>query len=199
VSYLDLIESEFEIFHIELDRLRKQALATYCEELTRWNRKVNLTGLAGGALVRRLVAEPVWIAHQLQLAGSLLDIGSGNGSPAIPFRISRPLQSCDLIESRVKRAGFLRQVVSSLKLPDVKIHRARFEDIASGLEQPDWVSLQAVALNRRLLEAIRAIAGSTTTIVWITSSLATTDVPPDRTIEVPITGTHVFLFRLDLP
>jgi 16S rRNA (guanine(527)-N(7))-methyltransferase RsmG len=199
VPYLDLIESEFDIFKIELDASQKQALARYCEELARWNQKINLTGLAGAALVRRLVAEPVWIAHELELAGSLIDIGSGNGSPAVPFRITRPFRSCELIESRLKRAGFLRQLASTLKLSNVKIHCARFEDIVSDLEQPDWISLQAVALNRRLFEAIRVIAGSTTKIVWITSLQASTEVAPERTLKVPNTGTQVFVFRLDLP
>jgi 16S rRNA G527 N7-methylase RsmG len=55
VSYVKLIESELEKFHVETPSARINYLAQYCEELDRWNKKINLTGLSGEAMVRRLV------------------------------------------------------------------------------------------------------------------------------------------------
>jgi 16S rRNA (guanine527-N7)-methyltransferase len=199
VSHLELLESEFEIFQIQLPQPQKLALATYCDELEKWNGKINLTALSGASLVRRLIAEPVWIARELALKGTLADIGSGNGSPAIPFHLVCPFLSCHLIEARLKRAAFLRHVVTTLNLKNVTVHRSRFEDVpVSSFPNLRWVSLQAVGLTSKLVDSIRKITSATTTIVWITSPGSPSDLSPARKLTVPITGTQVFLFRLDL-
>jgi 16S rRNA (guanine(527)-N(7))-methyltransferase RsmG len=200
VSYREILEAELTKFKIVLEETQKRRLAAYCDELVRWNATMNLTGLSGSALVRRLVVEPVWIAREVGIGReSLVDIGSGNGSPAIPFLITCSLRACHLIEARSKRAAFLRQIVAAEKLPNTVVHRARFEDVVGTLESPSWISLQAVALTDTLVGAIRRIANTTTTIVWITSAIATTPVKPLQTVTVPLTGTRVLLFRLDLP
>jgi 16S rRNA (guanine(527)-N(7))-methyltransferase RsmG len=199
VSYRELLESELEIFQIKLRDTQKMALATYCQELEKWNKKLNLTSLGGSALVRRLIAEPVWIAQELALSGSLADIGSGNGSPGIPFEIVCSFRHCHLIEARLKRAAFLRHLVKTLDLGGtVTVHRSRFEDVATSLKEIQWVSLQAVGLTNKLVDSIQTIGGSTTTIVWITSPGARCGLRPFKTLQVPITGTQVFLFQLDL-
>ena len=196
--HLELLESEFHTFQIEVPRVQKLALATYCDELVRWNSKINLTSLSGAALVRRLVAEPVWIARELHVGGSLVDIGSGNGSPAIPFHIVSPFLTCDLIEARAKRAAFLRHLAVMLKSSGITVHRARFEEVASSLKSPTWISLQAVTLTQEIIDSIRSIASPTTTIVWITSQGAQPVLNPVRMLTIPITRTQVFLFNLDL-
>jgi 16S rRNA (guanine(527)-N(7))-methyltransferase RsmG len=198
VSHREILEFELAKFEIELDRPQKVSLAAYCDELVHWNKTMNLTALSGAALVQRLVAEPVWIAREVGIEGSLVDIGSGNGSPAIPFVIARSVHACHLVEARAKRAAFLRHVVASQKFSNTVVHRARFEDVVGTLESPNWISLQAVAFTGKLVDAIRQISSTTTTIVWITSAIASASFEPFRTITVPFTRTRVLLFRLDL-
>lgn len=149
-------------------------------------------------MVRRLVVEPVWIGLQLKMRGALVDIGSGNGSPAIPLRVSCQLDECHLVEARTKRAAFLRHVTATLKLPNAVVHRSRFEDAIRELKRVDWITLQGVALTAALLAQIKTIAASTTTIVWISAPGVNTDIKPLKTLKVPLTGTEVFLFQLDL-
>jgi 16S rRNA (guanine(527)-N(7))-methyltransferase RsmG len=199
VSHLEIVKSELQNFQIELPAEQVGKLSLYCDELVHWNRKLNLTGLSGAPLVRRLVVEPVWIARELGLQGSLVDIGSGNGSPAIPFQIVSSLSQGHLVEARLKRAAFLRHVIGTLGLATTVVHRTRFEDIAKTLGKCDWVSLQAVAFTEELLGSIEEIAHPTTTIVWITSAETTVFRPSFRNLSVPWTGTRVLLFRLDLP
>ena len=196
MSYLELLESELREFQIDLDSRQKAPLAAYCEELLRWNKKINLTGLSGAALVRRLVVEPVWIGMQLRPDGVLLDIGSGNGSPAIPLHVVSRFRICHLVEARSKRAAFLRHLAATLNLSNVEVHRAMFEEIAPQLESPEWVTLQAVALTSELIGHLRRISQSTTTVVWITSAATKTEAQAARTITIPITGTRVSLFHL---
>jgi 16S rRNA (guanine(527)-N(7))-methyltransferase RsmG len=196
VSHLELLELELRTFEIELPSSQKLSLAAYCDELSRWNKKINLTGLSGAGMVRRLVVEPVWIGLQLDLSGVLADVGSGNGSPAIPLHVVCSLQVSHLIEARTKRAAFLRHIATTLKLSGVQVHRDRFEDVSGGLGQVDWVTLQAVALQAELIDSIKQISSVTTNIVWITSSTVEPPLKPIRTLRVPITDTQVFVFNV---
>jgi len=199
VSYPALLESEFQAFHIRLPARQLALLAKYCEELERWNQRINLTGLSGSEMVRRLIVEPVWIGLELGISGKLADIGSGNGSPGLPLHITGELQRLHLIEARTKRAVFLRHVVSSMKLSGIVVHRGRFEDVASELEKVDWVTLQGVAADAQLIETIGRVATATTTIVWITSGVhSPLSLPQSGRLKLPITGTEVLLFQPDL-
>ena len=197
-SHFELLESELLKFQIELPRSQQLTLAAYCDEVTHWNKKINLTGLIGADMVRRLVVEPAWIGLQLKPEGVLADIGSGNGSPGIPLHVVCGFEMCHLIEARARRAAFLRHLVTTLKLPDVRVHRARFEAVSSSLGAPNWISLRGVALTKELLESIRPVTFPTATIVWMTSPAVRTALKPTNTLRVPFSDTEVLLFQLDL-
>jgi len=194
---LEVLERELGRFQLELDPKQISTLARYCDELVRWNTKINLTGLKNAELVRRLVVEPAWIAKKLELSGTLADIGSGNGSPAIPLHVVSEMSATHLIEARTRRAAFLRHVVSVLKLEHAVVHRTRLEEVVDELGTLDWVSLQGVALTAELLEAIKKISVSTTRVVWITAD-PEPPVPPVQTLRLPSTNTEVLIFRLGL-
>jgi 16S rRNA (guanine527-N7)-methyltransferase len=195
VTFPEILDSELHTFQLDLNSTQKAALSAYCEDLTRWNRKINLTGLSGADLVRRLVVEPVWIGLRVRPAGVLLDIGSGNGSPAIPLLVVCGFSRCHLVEARTKRAAFLRHVAAELKLPGVEIHRARFEEIEALPAPPDWVTLQAVLPTPDLMLKVRSLAGPNTSVIWITSSAASSQLQPSRMLAIPRTGTSVCLFE----
>jgi len=55
------------------------------------------------------------------------DVGSGAGFPGIPLRIARPEMALTLVESKQKKADFLRTVVSDLGLANVKVLAVRAE------------------------------------------------------------------------
>jgi 16S rRNA (guanine527-N7)-methyltransferase len=194
---LEVLEKELGRFQLELNSNQLSTMARYCDELVRWNAKMNLTGLAGAELVRRLVVEPAWIATQLRLSGTLLDIGSGNGSPAIPLHVVSDLSKTHLVEARAKRAAFLRHLVSFLKLENAVVHRIRLEEVGAELGRLEWISLQGVAMTDELLETIKKISHATTRVVWITSD-PKTPIPPAERLAVPLTNTEALIFRLDL-
>ncbi len=196
MSNIEVLESELRQFQIDLPSPQKVSLARYCDELTHWNKRINLTGLSGADMIRRLVVEPVWIGLQLRPEGILADIGSGNGSPAIPLHVICNFKKAHLIEARARRAAFLRHLTTTLPLAEVVIHRARFEAIVSELGLVDWITLQGVALSSEILDSMKQIASATTNIVWISSPAVRVPLNPIRTLTVPLTGTEVFLFRL---
>jgi 16S rRNA G527 N7-methylase RsmG len=147
--------------------------------------------------VRRLVEEPVWIARELGIQGRLIDIGSGNGSPAIPICATRRISAAVLVESRLKRSAFLRHVVESLSLSCVAVYRVRLEDAGVELKrlEPDWITIQAVSLNADLLAALSRIVSKTTQIVWITAR-AKPPAEQARVIRVPESETEAWVFRI---
>ena len=44
------------------------------------------------------------------------DIGSGGGSPAIPLKLARPTLPLPMVESKTRKAVFLREAVRALGL-----------------------------------------------------------------------------------
>lgn len=164
-------------------------------ELERWNAKLNLTALTGEELVRRLVLDPIDIGRKLQVSGTLLDVGSGNGSPGIPLHLALGLKRSVLVEARQKRAAFLRHVANMLDGDGIEVYRSRLEDLESTL-RVDWISLQAVQPSPKLLATLRRFAYETTRVVWITSI----DSPPvarASRVEKEDHGTAAWVFQLD--
>src|SRR5689334_25150230 len=67
-------------------------LWVYFQLLTKWNAKINLTGLdlddPTPEAMDRLLIEPLLAAPHGEGSLSLIDIGSGGGSPALPLALA---------------------------------------------------------------------------------------------------------------
>ena len=68
-------------------------------------------------------------AQLLQPTGYWVDLGSGAGLPGILFAIEHSDVSLDLVESRQKRAVFLRRVCAALALTNVTVLHTRTETL----------------------------------------------------------------------
>jgi 16S rRNA (guanine527-N7)-methyltransferase len=191
-----LLQAELARIGLTVSESTQDKLALYLEELERWNKKLNLTSLKGAELARRIVVEPAWVAHQLQLSGSLADIGSGNGCPAIAISVTRDLSRTHLIEARTKRCAFLRHIASTLQLRGIEVHRNRVEDITEKIAPVDCITLQAVSPTAELMNALRKLFPETTRVVWITSG-SSAPTPTAKHISVPSSNSEVWDFRLD--
>jgi 16S rRNA (guanine527-N7)-methyltransferase len=62
----------------------------------------------------------------------IADVGSGAGLPGIPLAITLPRASFTLIERTGRRAGFLRNTVAVLALPNAAVEEAEMEKAAPG-------------------------------------------------------------------
>jgi 16S rRNA (guanine527-N7)-methyltransferase len=191
------LQEELARIGLTLSKSIQNKLLLYLEELERWDKKMNLTSLRGAELVRRVVVEPAWVGQELQLSGTLVDIGSGNGCPAIALSVTRNFQRAHLIEARTKRAVFLRHIATRLQLPEVTVHRSRVEDLVEKIESVDCITLQAVNPTPELLSALRKLFPGTTRVVWITSGASAPSISAKR-ISVPGSNSEIWDFRLDL-
>jgi len=142
-------------------------LETYLLLLARWNERVNLTALPVDVptdqTIDRLLIEPLAAARYVDKTWSpWFDVGSGGGSPAIPLKLAKPHLHLTMVESKARKAAFLREAVRELVLADSTVETARFEDLAlrrdiAGTRR--LVTVRAVRLdNRMALAAARVLA-----------------------------------------
>ena len=147
-------------------------LAGYLLLLARWEGAVDLVGRVDAAsLLREHVLESLAGAAHAAAHGTLVDVGSGNGFPAVPLLLARPGLRGVLLEPRERRWVFLREVVRELGL-GAEVRRERIErhrgdgyDVMSvrALGAPAWAGAAA-----RLLRADGAL------LWWTTATAAAT-------------------------
>ena len=129
-------------------------LETYFRLLARWNVKINLTALPldppTDETFDRLFIEPLIAAALVETSGVWFDLGSGGGSPAFPLKLVRPRLALTLVESKTRKAAFLREAIRALQLPMSDVANVRFEDFAgSGHTPADLVTARAVRPSAR--------------------------------------------------
>jgi 16S rRNA (guanine527-N7)-methyltransferase len=150
-----------------LDRLE-----IYLDLLARWNQRINLTALPvdplADAAVDRLVVEPLEAArHVGPDVRVTVDVGSGGGSPAIPLKVALPHLHMILVESKVRKAAFLREVVRALELEDTEVANCRFEAFESA--PVPLITLRAVRPDLRLAIGITSLLCPGGRLFWFRS------------------------------
>ena len=141
------------------------ALESYLRLLTRWNAKVNLTALPldepTDETFDRLFIEPLAAARSVEDSWTpWVDIGSGGGSPAIPLKLAKPTLHLTLVESKARKAAFLREVVRELGLTGVLVETGRFEEIASrpnAQASVGLVTIRAVRIDAKLVKLMALV------------------------------------------
>lgn len=146
---------------VELLPATLDALGGYFSLLLRWNAKINLTGLSTvEEVIDRMLLEPISAAAAIDSGqATLIDIGSGGGSPAIPLRIARPNLKLWMVESKGRKAAFLKECVRELGLADAYVENARAEELLarpSLTESMDYASVRAVRLDARFVNTMQA-------------------------------------------
>jgi 16S rRNA (guanine527-N7)-methyltransferase len=117
-------------------------------------RDANLLGLLGPRELPKLWSRHILnsaVVAELVMAGeTVADIGSGAGLPGIPMALANPTATFTLIEPMERRADWLTQTVADLGLENVKVRRARAEEVHD--EAFDTVTARALASLPKLLK-----------------------------------------------
>ncbi|MRR06256.1 MAG: 16S rRNA (guanine(527)-N(7))-methyltransferase RsmG [Deltaproteobacteria bacterium] len=101
------------------------------EELKKWNRKINLTAIKDDRdIVVKHFADSLSLLGRVKTPGTLLDIGSGGGFPAIPLKIMLPHLSVVSVDAVEKKILFQRHAARFLKLQDFSALHRRAEELA---------------------------------------------------------------------
>jgi 16S rRNA (guanine527-N7)-methyltransferase len=133
-------------FQITVDDVQSFKIQQYMRMLLAWNEKVNLTAIRDPLeILYRHFCESMYAAVAVSLeSGRLADVGSGGGFPGLPLKILRPDLELFLVESNVKKATFLAEVVRELALADTHVLVSRYEELSEELVPLDTVCSRAV-------------------------------------------------------
>ena len=169
------IERALLRFGIRLEPAKVQELATYFALLARWNTRMNLTAFdEGDAALERLIIEPVIAAGSIDAdARTLVDVGSGGGSPAGPLKVVRPDVSLTMVEVKSRKAVFLREVVRHLGWQDARVENDRFEEVlkrAGRHRSFDVLSMRAVRAGEQELRLFANALKPGGQLLWFLSS-----------------------------
>jgi 16S rRNA (guanine527-N7)-methyltransferase len=131
-------------------------LLTLLEELARWNRRYNLTGIRTlEAMVTHHLLDSLAIHPDLQ-GTRVADVGTGAGFPGLPLAVSNPTRHFTLIDSTAKKIRFVSHAADRLGLANVTALQARIETMRP-TEAFDTVIARAFAPLPRLLAQVRGL------------------------------------------
>ena len=105
-------------------------LDAYFDELARWSERLNLTSIPRERMWLRNVGDAQDLLDVAAPAPGtrVIDIGSGGGAPGAVVAILRPDLQVTLLESDVRKGGFLVHVAGLLGLTSVTVQTIRAEE-----------------------------------------------------------------------
>ena len=142
----DIIDKALREFQVQLTPEQLSMVQRYITILLAWNEKVNLTAIRDPLeILYRHFCESMYAATAVPLqAGRLADVGSGGGFPGLALKIARPELQVFLIESNVKKATFLAEVVRELYLVDTPVLVSQYGELGEEVAPLDFVCSRAL-------------------------------------------------------
>src|SRR5271155_1353796 len=133
-------------FQLPVDEQQIVYIQQYMKLLLAWNEKINLTAIRDPLeILYRHFCESMFAAVAVPVEnGRLADVGSGAGFPGIPLKIMRPGLETMLVESNMKKATFLAEVLRNIELPDTRVLVSRYEELGEDVAPLDYVCSRAL-------------------------------------------------------
>jgi len=153
-QFIRAFETNQESFGVSLSTEKIFNLAKFYEIIEKRNEILHLVAPASvETFVVRHVLESIYAEKYLPKNAEFADLGTGAGLPAVPLLIARADTRGFLIESKLKKANFLTEVLAECKLQDrAEILDRQFEE----LEKPvvDFIICRALDKFTRKLPKI---------------------------------------------
>src|ERR1700722_158515 len=166
----DTIRRALTEFKVIVTDAQIEQIQRYTALLLKWNDAMNLTAIRDPLeILYRHFCESMFGASLLPVGNRrLADVGSGGGFPGLPLKIARPELEVCLIDSNVKKATFLAEVVRELALPSARVLVSRYEELDEEIAPLDVACSRALGEFSQFLawaasERIRA----RTVMLWI--------------------------------
>ena len=166
----ELIRKALREFQLEATLAQVEAIQRYMAMLLAWNEKMNLTAIRDPLeVLYRHFCESMYAAVAVPLQiGRLADVGSGGGFPGLALKIACPELQVVLIESNVKKATFLAEVVRELDLSDTRVLVSRYEELGEEIAPLNFVCSRALGEFGKFLNWARSErVAAEQTILWV--------------------------------
>ncbi len=173
------IQERLNRLRVSIDSNKLELLNNYVTEVRKWSQVHNLTGTKSlEKLVDRLVLDSVLVGDHIDFLNnfsildkiSILDVGSGNGSPAVVWAIIKKNIHLRLIEKSRKKVAFLNHLIRNLGLNDqVEVLNHRIED-SSSYENLNLITCRAFMDIEAFLEITYSLASKDTHWLLMTTT-----------------------------
>ncbi|MCI5160124.1 MAG: 16S rRNA (guanine(527)-N(7))-methyltransferase RsmG [Candidatus Electrothrix sp. AUS1_2] len=152
-------------------------LLLYCQELQKWSKRINLIARNTDArdIVEKHFLDSLTLlpiirqySQEERSEVSLMDVGTGAGFPGLALAAALPELAVTLVEPRQKRISFLRHIVRTLGLTNVRIEEQRIEP-GQSRDGPEFtfITSRAVAAKETFLPLIEGIATKKTVVIMM--------------------------------
>lgn len=117
--------------NLNIDRTKQEGLLAYLEQLLKWNKVYNLSGIKEPARMLSLhILDSLSVLPFIE-EETLIDVGTGAGLPGMPIAICNPNKEVCLLDSVGKKTRFLFHVSTELNIKNVAIIQDRVENFRS--------------------------------------------------------------------
>lgn len=137
---------------LTLSKEQQTQVATYVQQLSRWNRTYNLTAIrdTDQMLVHHVFDSLAIVPAMQQVLYkytankiNIVDVGSGAGLPGLILAIAQPSWQVECLDAVQKKMAFVQQMIGVLGLANLRATHARIEALAP--RQADIVVSRAFA------------------------------------------------------
>lgn len=165
-----------EIFGAGIDQARAYAAA-----LVRDGDELGLLGPREmPKLWTRHILNSAVVAELVEPGKKVADVGSGAGLPGIPMAIAQPEATFVLIEPMERRSKWLQEQVDALGLTNVRVHRARAEEVGEAF---DIVTARAVSALPKLLRMTVPLTRDGGEIIALKGSKAADEIEESKKLQ----------------
>lgn len=146
-------------------------IRTYISMLLKWTSKISLTTVVDPLEILKFhIGESLFASSVVPIKnGRLADVGSGAGFPGLPLAMLLPRLEVVLIESNLKKATFMSEVIRTIEMRNAKVWRGRVEEMAlDGSDHLDFVTARALGHHDDLLAwSKKALKAEGKVILWL--------------------------------
>lgn len=172
-----------------LDSGQSACLDAYLDLLVKWNRVMNLVGRSTKReILSQLAVDSFFLADFLRALPlpeepECWDLGSGAGLPGAPLRMLWRQGRYCLVESREKRALFLKTVLAACPLPGVSVFQGRAEAFMPTRPPADLIVSRAFMPWKKMLALTAPFTRSGSVCLFLTLCPLPSELPEGWTAQ----------------